>query len=145
MTGNYTALARAGQYTFNATGNSTCYSADEYESGYLHHTKVGTGPSGPLPASTEVFYRVGDPDLDMSSEFKFTTQPDIGIGSLPYRCVAIYCSPSARLCLCPCMRHRPIRCAVQVSLPGRAWLCTLLPIAIHSDQMTHGLVLVTPA
>ena len=78
--------ASAGQYGFNQTGDRTCYSADEYESGFLHHTKIGTGFGGPLPPAVQVFYRCGDPDLAMSPEFSFVTQPEIGPASLPYRC-----------------------------------------------------------
>ena len=74
-----------GQYSFSETGNATCYSADEYESGFLHHTEIGAGPYGPLPPSTEVFYRCGDPELGFSPEFSLITQPEMGSASLPYR------------------------------------------------------------
>lgn len=74
----------AGQYQFNETGDIICYSADNYESGFLHHAKLGF--TTPLPPSTQVFYRCGDPELGMSPEFSFVTQPEVGPQSLPYRC-----------------------------------------------------------
>ena len=44
--------------------------------------------AGPLPPSTTIYYRVGDPELAMSPELNFTTQPVLGPESLPYRCAA---------------------------------------------------------
>ena len=79
-------LHGAGNLVQNATGNFTCYAADAYESGALHRVLVGLGREGPLPPDTTIFYRVGDPELGMSRELNFTTQPVMGPQALPYRC-----------------------------------------------------------
>ena len=74
---NATALLSTGQ------GSYTCYTADEYQSGALHHAVLGLGPEGPLKASTEYHYRVGDPELALSELYSFTTPPEAS--SFPYR------------------------------------------------------------
>lgn len=74
---NSTALHSTGQ------GIYTCYIADEYQSGALHHAVLGLGPEGPLKASTEYHYQVGDPELALSELYSFTTPPEAS--SFPYR------------------------------------------------------------
>lgn len=74
---NATALLSTGQ------GSYTCYTADEYQSGALHHAVLGLGPEGPLKASTEYHYQVGDPELALSELYSFTTPPEAS--SFPYR------------------------------------------------------------
>lgn len=72
-----TALLSTGQGTY------TCYTADEYQSGALHHALLGLGPDGPLKANTEYHYQVGDPELALSELYSFTTPPEAS--SFPYR------------------------------------------------------------
>ena len=74
---NSTALLSIGQ------GAYTCYTADEYQSGALHHVVLGLGPEGPLQADTEYFYQVGDPELALSEQYSFMTPPEAS--SFPYR------------------------------------------------------------
>ena len=74
---NSTALHSIGR------GSYTCYIADEYQSGALHHAVLGLGPEGPLKASTEYHYQVGDPELALSELYSFTTPPEAS--SFPYR------------------------------------------------------------
>ncbi|KAL0042650.1 hypothetical protein WJX79_006674 [Trebouxia sp. C0005] len=76
---NSTSLVSTGQ------GEYSCYTADEYQSGALHHVILGLGPEGPLKASTQYFYQVGDPQLALSELYSFTTPPEAGANSLPYR------------------------------------------------------------
>ncbi len=76
---NSTSLVSTGQ------GEYSCYTADEYQSGALHHVTLGLGPEGPLKASTQYFYRVGDPQLALSELYSFTTPPEAGANSFPYR------------------------------------------------------------
>ena len=72
-----TALLSIGQGTY------TCYTADEYQSGALHHALLGLGPDGPLKANTQYHYQVGDPELALSELYSFTTPPEAS--SFPYR------------------------------------------------------------
>ena len=74
---NSTALLSTGQGTY------TCYTADEYQSGALHHVVLGLGPEGPLKASTEYHYQVGDQEFALSELYSFTTPPEAS--SFPYR------------------------------------------------------------
>lgn len=74
-----------GNYTHEIYGNFDCYSTTAYLSGALHHVVIGDR-EGPLPASTDIFYRVGDPGRDeWSEEMSFTMAPPLGEASLPYR------------------------------------------------------------
>ncbi|KAK9915993.1 hypothetical protein WJX75_007091 [Coccomyxa subellipsoidea] len=77
--------ASPGQYTRATAGNNTCYEADDYVSGALHHVVLGVGPEGPLQPDTTYYYTCGDPDLGMSPEFSFRTPPLTGPSSFPYR------------------------------------------------------------
>ena len=74
---NSTALLSTGQGTY------TCYTADEYQSGALHHAVLGLGAEGPLLADTEYFYQVGDPELALSELYAFKTPPEAT--TFPYR------------------------------------------------------------
>ncbi len=74
---NSSSLLRTGQ------GEYSCYTADEYQSGALHHVTLGLGPEGPLRANTQYFYQVGDPQLALSELYSFTTPPEAGV--FPYR------------------------------------------------------------
>lgn len=76
---NSTALLSTGQ------GDYSCYTADEYQSGALHHVTLGLGPEGPLKANTQYFYQVGDPQLVLSELYSFMTPPEAGSHSFPYR------------------------------------------------------------
>lgn len=76
---NSSALLSLGQGTY------TCYTADEYQSGALHHVVLGTGDDGPLQANREYFYQVGDPNGALSEPYSFTTPPETGAASFPYR------------------------------------------------------------
>ena len=58
---------------------------DEYVSGALHHVVIGAGANGPLQPDTTYYYSCGDPDLGMSPEFSFTSPPETGPDSFPYR------------------------------------------------------------
>ena len=69
----------------NGRGSYSCYTADEYRSGALHRVVLGIGAEGPLEASTQYFYQVGDPQLGLSELYSFTTPPEIGVDSFPYR------------------------------------------------------------
>ncbi|CAL8470424.1 g9966 [Coccomyxa elongata] len=77
--------ASSGDYTRITAGNNTCYEADDYVSGALHHVVLGVGPEGPLLPDTTYYYTCGDPDLGMSPEFSFRTPPVTGPTSFPYR------------------------------------------------------------
>ncbi|EIE27096.1 Metallo-dependent phosphatase [Coccomyxa subellipsoidea C-169] len=77
--------ASPGQYTRATAGNNTCYEADDYVSGALHHVVLGAGPEGPLLPDTTYYYTCGDPELGMSPEFSFRTPPLTGPKSFPYR------------------------------------------------------------
>ena len=66
-------------------GDYSCYTADEYQSGALHHVTLGLGPEGPLKANTQYFYQVGDAQLGLSDLYSFITPPEVGANSLPYR------------------------------------------------------------
>lgn len=66
-------------------GDYSCYTADEYQSGALHHVTLGLGPEGPLKANTQYFYQVGDAQLALSDLYSFITPPEVGANSLPYR------------------------------------------------------------
>ena len=123
----------------NATGNFTCYAADAYESGALHRVLLGLGQGGPLPPDTTIFYKVGDPELGMSQEFNFTTQPVTGQQALPYRSVVSARSwarskvlqglqASAADCSPSCVRKAAMLLDLQLQhpsefSPGRATLC----------------------
>ena len=73
------------QYAFSVQGERVgCYELGDYQSGALHSVILG-GAEGPLPPNTTVYYRVGDPDQEMSAEFSFVTAPRVGPQSLPYR------------------------------------------------------------
>ena len=76
---NSTSLLSMGQ------GDYSCYTADEYQSGALHHVTLGLGPDGPLKANTQYYYQVGDPHLALSELYSFTTPPEAGENSFPYR------------------------------------------------------------
>ncbi len=91
--GNYTHLVYGNRASDSDNDNNNneentfdCYSTTAYLSGALHHVVIGE-KEGPLPASTAIFYRVGDPSKDIWSEEKsFITPPVVsGERSLPYR------------------------------------------------------------
>ncbi|KFM25345.1 Purple acid phosphatase 18 [Auxenochlorella protothecoides] len=75
----------SGVYTSQARGAvPTCYSVGDYDSGVLHEVVIGL--DGPLPASTDIFYRVSGSGAGVwSEEYAFTTPPPVGPASLPYR------------------------------------------------------------
>lgn len=74
----------SGSLDHTETGYFKCYSTDSYNSGALHRAIIGD--NSPLPASTRIFYRVGDKTKDVwSDEWSFMTPPRIGTSGLPYR------------------------------------------------------------
>eukprot|EP01097_Dermamoeba_algensis_P009695 TRINITY_DN6923_c0_g1_i1.p1 TRINITY_DN6923_c0_g1~~TRINITY_DN6923_c0_g1_i1.p1 ORF type:complete len:444 (-),score=84.10 TRINITY_DN6923_c0_g1_i1:97-1368(-) len=60
-----------GQYDYTATGQSHSYSWRDYTSGAIHVVVLDN-----LDAGTKYYYRCGDQDQEMSSEFFFTTEPE---------------------------------------------------------------------
>ena len=73
-----------GNYDRISRGHFECYSTESYDSGALH--KAVMGDEEPLPPNTAIYYRVGDINRNVwSKEWSFTTPPQVGIESLPYR------------------------------------------------------------
>ena len=79
-----------GRYRWTAEGSHTCYDRGAYRSGLLHTTVLGKCCSGDeLIAGQTYFYRVGDPRLGWSSEFRFRMPAGAGNMSNPLK-VAVF-------------------------------------------------------